>query len=69
MLVKWGCDKADKLNLLATLHTSPVAEKLYTRHGFEIKKVSEQDLRPWGVEETVLRKGMIRLPRTPTTAS
>ncbi|KAK3720441.1 hypothetical protein LTR37_003854 [Vermiconidia calcicola] len=63
MLVKWGCDKADKLGMITALQASTAGQAVYTKHGFEIKRAVELDLRPWGVDETELRRGMVRQPR------
>lgn len=63
MLVKWGCDKADELNIISALQASEAGYNVYTKHGFEIVKTSEFDLRPFGVEATELRRGMIRQPK------
>ena len=62
MLVKWGCDKADQHGIISCVQASEAGERLYRKHGFEIKKLVEFDLRPYGVEETALRRGMIREP-------
>jgi hypothetical protein len=60
MLMEWGCKRADELGLVAILTASEAGLPLYLRHGFEVKKTIEMDLRPWGVDETELRRGVCR---------
>ena len=60
MLVKWGCDKADEHGILCALQASQKGLSVYTKHGFEVRKEVELDLRPYGVNATELRRGMIR---------
>ena len=64
MLVKWGCEKADKHNMLSTLHASPAGLNMYLKNGFEVVEQYDLDLRPWRVNETTIRRGMIRQPRS-----
>lgn len=64
MLVKWGCKKADEHNILSILHASPAGLSLYLKNGFELAEQYDLDLRPWGVDETTIRRGMIRKPRS-----
>ena len=64
MLVKWGCDKADEYGIICALQASKKGEAVYTKHGFEIKSVREMDLKPYGVDEVELRRGMVRQPRS-----
>jgi hypothetical protein len=63
MLVKWGCDKADERGLISVLQASQAGLNLYLKHGFEIKRIREFDLRPYGVDETEIRRGMVRQPK------
>ncbi|KAK5694027.1 hypothetical protein LTR97_009645 [Elasticomyces elasticus] len=60
MLVKWGCDKADERGLTCILGASEAGLKLYKNFGFEIVKLTTMDLRPFGVDATELRRGMVR---------
>ncbi|KAK3115227.1 hypothetical protein LTR53_005638 [Teratosphaeriaceae sp. CCFEE 6253] len=60
MLVQWGCDKADKRGLMSVLQSSAAGLRLYQKHGFTIVKQSTMDLRPYGVDETELRRSMMR---------
>lgn len=63
MLLRWGCKKADEHKLTTTLHASPAGIKVYQKHGFEIVEQYEFDLRPYGVDETTIRTGMVRWAR------
>jgi len=63
MLVKWGCDRADERGLISVLMASETGLGLYLKHGFEVKKVNEFDLSPYGIDEVEVRRGMIRQPR------
>ena len=63
MLIKWGRDKADERGVMTTLHSSPEGYSLYLKHAFELVEESRLDLRPWGVDETTVRRAMIRHPR------
>lgn len=63
MLIKWGCDKADERDLISVLQASQAGLNLYLKHGFEIKKIRELDLRPYGVDETEIGRGMVRQSR------
>jgi len=60
MLIKYGCDFADEHGILCALTSSEAGYSVYSRHGFEVKKVSDMDLRPYGVDKTEVRRGMIR---------
>lgn len=42
---------------------SEAGHSLYLRHGFEVVKEIEMDLRPYGVEATELRRWMVREPK------
>lgn len=64
VLVQWGCEKADSLGLLSALTASAAGEKVYTKHGFEIKEATELDLRPYGQDAIELRRRMLRSPGT-----
>lgn len=63
MLIEWGTKKADEQGLISVLQASKAGEGLYRRHGFEVVRIREMDLRPFGVDHTELRKGMIRQPK------
>ena len=60
MLVDWGCKKADQHGIMCVLTASKAGLPLYMKHGFEIKKVFELDLRPHGYDEIEQRRYMIR---------
>ncbi|KAK5115960.1 hypothetical protein LTR62_000416 [Meristemomyces frigidus] len=63
LLVKYGCDKADSLGLFAILHASPAGVGVYTKQGFEVIEEKLLDLRPFGVDESEVRRFMIREAR------
>ncbi|KAK4547413.1 hypothetical protein LTR36_001069 [Oleoguttula mirabilis] len=60
MLVKWGCDKADEQNVMCALTASVAGLATYTKQGFVVVKEADLDLRPYGVDETEIRRSMIR---------
>lgn len=62
MLVKWGTDKADELGIIAKLTASASGYPLYLKHGYKLITEDELDLRPFGVDETEIRRNMIREP-------
>lgn len=39
MLVKYGCDIADKLNAVSVVESSGMGEALYKKSGFEVQEV------------------------------
>jgi GNAT superfamily N-acetyltransferase len=47
MLVRWGCERADAVSVVAYLEASRIGEPLYARHGFECVGELEFDLRIW----------------------
>ena len=63
MLVKYGTDLADERGIPCALTASEAGHPLYLRHGFEVVKTTEMDLRPYGVEATAPRIGMVRPAR------
>ena len=63
MLVKYGCDVADERGIPCALTSTEAGYSTYVRHGFEVKVTYEMDLRPYGVEATELRRGMVRPTR------
>ncbi|WPG99269.1 Hypothetical protein R9X50_00208100 [Acrodontium crateriforme] len=63
MLIKWGCDQADKRGIISTLHASSEGYHLYLKHGFELVEETAIDLRSWSVNETTIRRAMIRQPK------
>jgi predicted N-acetyltransferase YhbS len=63
MLVRWGCKKADERGVISILQAAEAGLQLYLKHGFEIVKETPMDLRPYGVDETEIRRHMIRQPR------
>ena len=62
MLVQWGCEKADERGLMCCLMASQMGLAVYLKHGFVVVKETPLDLRPYGVDETEIRRGMIRQP-------
>ena len=48
MLLKWGVDLADQLNINAYLESSPMAHRLYASHGFEDIDEMVFDMGAWG---------------------
>lgn len=48
MLIKWGLQRADELNLPVYLESSPVAHDFYEKHGFKDVNKIEVDLTPFG---------------------
>lgn len=62
MLVKWGCDKADALGIIAACTASTDGEAVYKKNGFVVKKAVELDLSPFGYDEVELRRFMVREP-------
>jgi predicted N-acetyltransferase YhbS len=63
MLVKWGCEKADERGIITVLQAAEAGLQLYLKNGFEIVREKPMDLRPFGVDETEIRRHMIRQPR------
>ena len=63
LVLEWGIRKADEKGLVSVLQASPAGESLYLKHGFEVKRIEQLDLRPFGVDATEARKGMIRQPQ------
>ena len=64
MLVKWGCDKADDHGMIWAVQASEAGTAVYAKHGFKTVKESEIDLRPYGVDQSELRRSMIREPKS-----
>lgn len=62
MLVRWGCDKADEMGIMAACTASAAGEAVYKKNGFEVKKLVELDLSPFGYNEVELRRLMVREP-------
>lgn len=60
MLVRWGCEEADKRGMVANLMATQAGLSLYLKHGFRVVSETPLDLRPFGVDETELRRGMVR---------
>lgn len=67
LVLEWGTRQADKKGLISVLQASPAGEGLYLKHGFEVKRIEQLDLRPFGVDATEARKGMIRQPHAGET--
>lgn len=66
MLLKWGCDKADEYGIITVLHATPEGFKLYSKNGFKLVEELHLDLRPYGGNETIVRRAMIRQPKVQT---
>ncbi|KAI7481862.1 hypothetical protein KC367_g2628 [Hortaea werneckii] len=62
MLVQWGCEKADERGMIAALIATEAGIGVYSRHGFQVMKQTMLDLRPYSVDATDLRIGMLRRP-------
>ncbi|KAI6870689.1 hypothetical protein KC343_g7171 [Hortaea werneckii] len=62
MLVQWGCDKADERGMIAALMATEAGIGVYLRHGFQVMKQTMLDLRPYGVDASDPRVGMLRRP-------
>jgi hypothetical protein len=45
MLVKYGCDLADKRNAVSVVESSGMGEPLYKKSGFEVAKVYRLEAR------------------------
>ncbi|OQO04925.1 hypothetical protein B0A48_07943 [Cryoendolithus antarcticus] len=58
LLVKWGCDRADEVGVVAVLMASAAGLHVYEKAGFLTVKTSELDLQPWGVDEVELRRAV-----------
>ena len=54
---------------MAACTASAVAEAVYKKSGFEVKKTVEMDLSPFGKDEVELRRFMVREPRPSPTAT
>lgn len=63
MLVQWGCDRADELGLQSCLTASQAGLGVYLKHEFVVVKETLLDLKPFGVDEVEVRRGMIRPPK------
>ena len=50
------------MKLLSALTSSDAGERVYTKHGFEVKKREELDLKPFGADAVEFRRRMIRMP-------
>ncbi|KAI7221781.1 hypothetical protein KC333_g1534 [Hortaea werneckii] len=62
MLVRWGCEKADERDMVAALMATEAGVGVYLRHDFQVLNETELDLRPYGVDASDLRIGMLRRP-------
>lgn len=63
LLVRWGCEKADEYGVISSLHASPEGLSLYLKNGFVVVEQYDLDLRPWGVDDTTVRRAMLRQPK------
>ncbi|KAH7077410.1 hypothetical protein FB567DRAFT_149286 [Paraphoma chrysanthemicola] len=62
MLIEWGTEKADKVQLPCFLEASEVGKPLYERMGFETKHAEVFDLGKYGLQGTDTNTVMIREP-------
>ncbi|KAI7540712.1 hypothetical protein KC331_g9009 [Hortaea werneckii] len=62
MLVQWGCEKADERGMVAALMATKAGVGVYLRHGFQVLNETMLDLRPYSVDASDLRIGMLRQP-------
>ncbi|KAI7195661.1 hypothetical protein D0869_01503 [Hortaea werneckii] len=62
MLVRWGCEKADERDMIAALMATKAGVGVYLRHDFQVLNETVLDLRPYGVDTSDLRIGMLRQP-------
>ncbi|KAI6903365.1 hypothetical protein KC318_g7017 [Hortaea werneckii] len=62
MLVRWGCGKADERDMVAALMATEAGVGVYLRHDFQVLNETVLDLRPYGVDASDLRIGMLRRP-------
>jgi hypothetical protein len=60
MLVKWGVDLADQLKINAYLESSPMAHRLYAKHGFQDIDEMVFDMGDWGGKGTHTTTYMLR---------
>jgi GNAT superfamily N-acetyltransferase len=63
MLIEWGTQCADERGLKSVLMASEAGLQAYLKHGFEVVREVQMDLRPFGVEAVELRRWMVREPR------
>ncbi|KAI6902905.1 hypothetical protein D0869_04163 [Hortaea werneckii] len=62
MLVRWGCEKADERGMVAALMATEAGVGVYLRHDFHVLNETGLDLRPYGIDASDLRIGMLRRP-------
>ncbi|KAI7162844.1 hypothetical protein KC349_g1792 [Hortaea werneckii] len=62
MLVRWGCEKADERDMVAALMATKAGVGVYLRHNFQVLNETVLDLRPYGIDASDLRIGMLRQP-------
>lgn len=62
MLVRWGCEKADERGMVAALMATEAGVGVYLRHDFQVLNETVLDLRPYGIDASDLRIGMLRRP-------
>jgi len=63
MLVKWGIEKADKVQLPSFLEASEVGKGLYLKNGFEAVNEEIFDLSKYGRKGIEVNTAMIRQPK------
>jgi hypothetical protein len=64
MLVKRGVDEADKRGIISVLSATEKGLGCYLKNGFKLVSQVEMDLKPFGVDEVEIRRGMIRQPKS-----
>ncbi|KAI7525702.1 hypothetical protein KC331_g17381 [Hortaea werneckii] len=62
MLVRWGCEKADERGMVAALMATEAGVGVYLKHDFHVLNETVLDLRPYGIDASDLRIGMLRRP-------
>ncbi|KAI7308276.1 hypothetical protein KC315_g13412 [Hortaea werneckii] len=62
MLVRWGYEKADERGMVAALMATEAGVRVYLRHDFHVLSETVLDLRPYDIDASDLRIGMLRRP-------
>jgi GNAT superfamily N-acetyltransferase len=60
LLIKWGVRLADELKINAYLESSPMAHRLYAKHGFQDIDEMVFDIAAWGGSGTHTTSYMLR---------
>lgn len=69
MLVKWGCDVAQRNNVEAFLESSPAGLRLYRQCGFQEVDRFVMDLEKYGGEGSRFNAQMMKYPENTSKAS